>query len=178
MVYGGGVRKPTQVILFCAILYNTEKVKTSEKVVEENFGEIFLTSHRFSFSHTDYYKSEMGENLIKYFAGINRFIYPDEIVDLKLKAVEIEEKFLINNKRMINIDPGYVALEKVVAASTKNFSHRIYLRNSIYGDLQLIRKKRCYEKLPWTFYDYSTTLALDFFEKLRNKLKEHIDEKE
>ena len=100
----------------------------------------------------------------------------DEIVDLKLKAVEIENKFLIDNKRMINIDPGYVALEKVVAASTKNFSHRIYLGNSIYGDLQLIRKKGSYEKLPWTFYDYNTILSLDFFEKLRNKLKEHLDE--
>lgn len=176
MVYGGGVRKPTQVILFCAILFNTEQVENSEKVVEENFGEIFLTSKKFSFSHTNYYKPEMGESLIKYFAGINKFIYPDEIVDLKLKAVEVEEKFLIGNKRMINIDPGYVALEKVVAASTKNFSHRIYLGNSIYGDLQLIRKKGSYEKLPWTFYDYNTILSLDFFEKLRNKLKEHLDE--
>jgi hypothetical protein len=175
MVFGGGVRRPLEVVLFCAVLYNAKEIKTPDEIIEKNFGKISAKSDIFPFSHTSYYVPEMGESLYKYFAGFKYFMLPDEIVSLKLKAVEIEDKYLKNGKRMINIDPGYVALEKVVAASTKNFTHRIYIANSIYGDVQLMRKGNTFEKLPWTFYDYTLETALSFFEDMRKLLKGHLD---
>jgi len=117
----------------------------------------------------------MGESLYKYFAGFKYFMLPDEIVELKLKAIQIEDKYLKDGKRVINIDPGYVALEKVVAASTKNFTHRIYIGNSIYGDVQLMRKGNAFESLPWTFYDYALDTSLKFFDNMRKLLKGYLD---
>lgn len=178
MVFGGGVIKPLEVVLFCAVLYNKNEINDPYEIVEENFGEIYIKSENFLFSHTSYYVPEMGESLYKYFAGFKYFMLPDEIVELKLKAIQIEDKYLKNGKRVINIDPGYVALEKVVAASTKNFTHRIYIANSIYGDLQLIRKGNYYESLPWTFYDYTLDSALKFFESMRRLLKGYLDDKQ
>lgn len=175
MVYGGGTRKPLKVILFCAVLYSENMKNTHQRIVSENFGAVYLRSPEFDFSHTAYYQPEMGSNLCKYFVGFDKLIYPDEIMSYKLDAVKLEETFLQNQKRCINIDPGYVALEKVVAASTKNFTHRIFIGNSIYCDLQLVRRKNRYETLPWTFYDYSTKLAFDFFESMRVRLKKELE---
>ena len=175
MVYGGGTRDPLKVILFCAVLYGEDTRDVHQSVVSENFGTIFLKSPEFEFSHTSYYQKEMGEGLRKYFVGFDKLISPEEIKYYKLKAVALEEIFLKNGKRTINIDPGYVALEKVVAASTKNFTHRIFIGNSIYCDLQLMRRKNRYETLPWTFYDYSTDVAFKFFEGMRARLRMELD---
>jgi hypothetical protein len=85
-------------------------------------------------------------------------------------AIQLEDRFKVDGKRKLNVDPGYIAIEKVVAASTKNFTHRIYLGKGIYADLQLIRRENRYEALPWTFYDYSMETVLIFFDKVRKEL--------
>ncbi|MCA1928154.1 MAG: DUF4416 family protein, partial [Calditerrivibrio sp.] len=85
-------------------------------------------------------------------------------------ALEIEDRFKCEGKRKLNLDPGYVAIEKVVAASTKNFTHRIYMGKGIYGDLQLQRRGKRYEPLPWTFHDYALNATLSFFDRVREKI--------
>lgn len=170
MVYGGGFRSPVKVVLFNAVLYNRSYVNNPDSFLETFFGSPSEKTKCFSFSHTDYYNNEMGYNIEKYFAGYHLYIYPDEIKRYKQITVDIERSFMLEGKRMINIDPGYVALEKVVAASTKNFSHRIYLGSKIYADLQLYRKKGAFRSLPWTFYDYNLDFVLRFFDNLRKNL--------
>jgi len=176
MVFGGGVRKPQKVIFFNAILIDSTFIGKIDEYLIDIFGLPILKSEVFSFNHTDYYKDEMGENLVKYFACYDIIDYPDKLPLFKRVAVEIEEFFMEKGKRKVNIDPGYIALEKVVAASTKNFSHRIYLGDSIYADLQLYRKGKKYNPLPWTFYDYKTDNALTFFERARAILERYLNE--
>ncbi len=170
MVYGGGLREPLKVVLYNAILYNTTYINDPDMLLKPLFGLPVVKSEIFPFSHTQYYVNEMGSSLSKYFAGYSFQIYPDEILRYKLITVDLERSFMVDGKRIINIDPGYVALEKVVAASTKNFSHRIYLGSNIYADLQLYRKKGVFRSLPWTFYDYKQPFVLNFFDELRNNL--------
>lgn len=45
---------------------------------------------------------------------------------------------MIDYKRKVNLDPGYLEPSKLVLASTKNFSHRIYLNQGIYGEVTLL----------------------------------------
>ncbi|KAA0259325.1 DUF4416 family protein [Deferribacter autotrophicus] len=175
MVYGGGVRKPQKVVFFNAILIDVKYENIIDDYLNSIFGSPKIVSEKFSFSHTSYYEKEMGNNLVKYFACYDIIDYPDKLVNYKRIAVDIEDFFKENGKRKVNIDPGYVAMEKVVAASTKNFTHRIYLGESIYADLQLYRKKKSYVALPWTFYDYQTSNALIFFEKCRIFLEEKLN---
>ena len=45
-------------------------------------------------------------------------------------------------KRPVNIDPGYINESRLILASTKDFSHRIYLRDGIYAEVTLNYRKR------------------------------------
>ncbi len=174
MVTGGGFRQTGRVIFFNAILYNKDYVKNPDEFALPLFGEPIVKSSEFDFSHTAYYEPEMGENLAKYFALYDLVEHPDNLPDYKIHAVNIEDTLAVDGKRIINIDPGYVAMEKIVAASTKNFTHRIYLRDNIYGDLQLYRRKGSYVPLEWTFQDYQFDFVIGFFEKARKILEQRI----
>ncbi|MGD9809403.1 MAG: DUF4416 family protein [Deferribacterales bacterium] len=174
MVTGGGFKQTGKVIYFNAILYNRDLVKDPDSIAAPLFGEPILRSPEFDFSHTSYYEPEMGENLVKYFALYDKVEFPDDLPDYKIEAVNIEDGLQQEGKRIINIDPGYVAMEKIVAASTKNFTHRVYLRDNIYGDLQLLRRKGRYIPMEWTFQDYAFDFTIGFFEKARKILEERI----
>jgi len=168
MVYGGGVRYPLNVIYFNAILYNPEEIASPDDCILSLFGPPILKTKLFRFSHTDYYKKEMGEDLWKYFVGYNLIESPDRLALYKRLTVEIEMLYSRLGKRLLNIDVGYVAHEKIVLASTKNFTHRIYIDEGIYGDVQLMRKKGFYECLDWTYNDYKYDFVSKFFEKMRS----------
>lgn len=174
MVYGGGVRKPLKVIYFNAILYNSDYIQNPDDILEPLFGKPLLKSNCFNFDHTDYYVKEMGKSLVKYFAGYGMIDYPDRLPLLKLNAVDLEDVYKVDGKRMLNADPGYVALEKVIAASTKNFTHRVYMKDNIFGDLQLFRRNKKFHSLPWTFHDYEKDFVVDFFDKLRTVLYNEV----
>ena len=73
--------------------------------------------------------------------------------------------------RPINIDPGYVSYSKIILASAKNFSHRIYLRSGIYAEVTLnYRRDKGWQFFDWTYPDYKEKAALDFFTLARNRL--------
>ncbi|MEI8217519.1 MAG: DUF4416 family protein, partial [Elusimicrobiota bacterium] len=67
----------------------------------------------------------------------------------------------------MNIDPGYVTPAKVVLASTKDYSHRIYLSDGIYAEVTMMFQKGSYVFLPWTYSDYQSKAALQFFNRIR-----------
>ncbi len=67
-----------------------------------------------------------------------------------------------DGKRQVNLDPGILSEERLILATGKNYTHRIYLRNGIYGDLTLIYGKGSYRTLPWTYPDYSDPRLIHF----------------
>ena len=139
------------------------------KKMEDRFGAIDILSERLDFSHTDYYKDEMGERLFRKMASFEKLIKPDELADIKLFTNSVEDEYLKEDgKRAINIDPGYISMEKMVLASCKNFSHRIYLKKGIYADLTLIYRADSFQPLEWTFPDY----AEDSMIRLLNGVRE------
>ena len=82
--------------------------------------------------------------------------------------------FRSSSGRKINLDPGYLDAAKLVLVSTKNFSHRIYLSNGIYGEVTLIYSGKNYRSLPYTFPDYKTDEYLEVFKKARERYKEQV----
>ena len=66
-----------------------------------------------------------------------------------------KQAFSLGERRLANLDPGYVARERLVLATGKNFTHRIYLDQGIYGDLTLIFGRGNWQPLPWSFPDYA-----------------------
>jgi hypothetical protein len=95
-------------------------------------------------------------------------------VDVKLATNAIEEAMSVSGRRRVNIDPGYVALEHVVLATTKGYSHRLYLGQGIFGDLTLMFHNGGYRPLEWTYPDYASEETTQMFNRWRQQYKEQL----
>jgi hypothetical protein len=139
-----------------------------------NFGTIDLVSAWFPFDYTTYYEPEMGTPLFRRMLAFKTLIEQSSISAIKIITNDLELKFSINQKRRVNIDPGYLVHERFVLATGKNYTHRIYLDKGIYADLTLIYTKGAFQKLPWTYPDYADKRMLGYLHRVRNKYLEDI----
>ena len=139
-----------------------------DKLVSQ-FGALDLVSRWMSFDYTAYYEKEMGTPLFRRLLTFKSLIEQLSLADIKLETNRLEEHFLRDGRRRVNIDPGYLLHERFVLASGKNFSHRIYIGKKIYVDLTLIYQRGAFEKLPWTYPDYADRPIISFLEQVRAK---------
>lgn len=171
----GKITFPEKVRLISAICYrDTELKDVIVQKLEATFGPINNISTTIDFSLTNYYEDEMGNDLLKSYVSFKELIDPITLPDIKIFTNEIEDEYSQNGNRTINIDPGYIELAKLILATTKNFSHRIYIGKGIYGDVQLYWKGGCFNTNPWTYPDYKINEIKSFFEKIRKEYFEQI----
>jgi hypothetical protein len=173
-----GEIRPPQKVLPVAGLIHLNGFPAEELLMHmaDELGPIARRSFVMPFTHTSYYNDEMGGPLVRQWVAFCELVDPDELADLKLWTNDLEEKNLnTRDRRMVNIDPGIVTLSSLVLASTKNYSHRIYLGRGIYAEVTLIYKNNSYQPLEWTYPDYREPTALEFFDDARNVLKEGLD---
>ncbi len=133
------------------------------------YGEADWISPEIFFDRTRYYEKEMGWPLYRRFLSFKNLIPPEMLVKIKLKTNEIEKTYLKGEQRRINIDPGYISLERLVLATGKNYIHRIYLQKGIYADLTLVFKRGGFEILDWTYPDYADPKMIDWFNTIRSQ---------
>ena len=142
-----------------------------EQELTQRFSPIDATSDLFSFdAFTSYYQPEMGTELQKCFVSFRDIILVETLPEIKLLTNEIEQRCAVNGNRRINIDPGYLTAAHMVLATTKPYTHRIYLGQGIHAELTYICKKRVFHTLEWTYFDYRAPLAMRFFEGVRKTL--------
>lgn len=135
------------------------------------FGGVDIISAWLPFDYTSYYEKEMGAPLSRRLLAFKPLIQQDALADIKIMTNKLELAFCHQGKRQINIDPGYLLLERFVLASGKNFAHRIYLGQGIYADLTLIYRKGAFRELPWTYPDYADEPILGFLAQVRRKYR-------
>ena len=164
--------KPISVIPFVGVLVHPEvNFTTISDICKELLGSFAFMSDRLEFDMTDYYSAEMGKGLVRFWVGADYRTTPDVLVPLKWRAYQIEQEHLRpDNTRTLNLDPGYVAPSKVVLATFKDFSHRLYLGRLVYGHLELVFEQGHFKSLPWSYPDYSTQEAIRFMTKLREMI--------
>jgi uncharacterized protein DUF4416 len=152
-------------------LFMKEKRLIEEIAAEliEVFGSVDLVSPWFPFDYTDYYETEMNAPLFRRMLTFKELIKQSSLADIKILTNEIESNYSREEKRLINIDPGYMLQERFVLATGKNFAHRIYIGKKIYADLTLIYTNGEFKKLPWTYPDYSDKNMLTFLSQVRKK---------
>lgn len=136
----------------------------------ERFGPLGFLSEPLEFNFTTYYERELGTGLIRKMVSFEQLVPQDRLSDIKLYTNKIEEEHLDEkgNRRM-NIDPGFIALERFVLASCKNFSHRVYLRGGVYADLTFIYTKGDFKPLPWTYPDYGDKKIKSILLQIRHR---------
>jgi hypothetical protein len=142
-----------------------------KRVSTERWGPIELESQIFNFDFTEYYRPQMGTDLKRKFLSFRDLVRPEHIVELKLWAQCVEEQWGKSGgfgvPRPLNLDPGYISLSKLVLASTKDYNHRIYLRDRIYAEVTLAFKGGRFQPYPWTYPDYKTPGYIGFFTMVR-----------
>lgn len=154
--------------LICGLIF-ADSVPLGEikEELEGSFCKISSESEIRAFSWTSYYRKEMGEGLKRKFLAFDCQVPQNALVDMKHRAISLEGKWSVAGKRRVNIDPGILTAERLVLATTKNFTHRIYLARGIFADLTLIYRKGGFLPLEWTYPDYSEAWALAFWGRVR-----------
>lgn len=143
----------------------------AQSALSEGFGAVSVKSPEIPFSFTDYYEKEMGPNLIRQWVGFQGLVEPDELHEFKRTTGMLEKRFMgPDHKRRVNLDPGLLSLYNLVLASTKGFAHRIYLRDRIYAELELIFQSGKFQPLAWTYPDYQTPVCQEFLMSCRKEL--------
>lgn len=178
--------------LICGIIFNLNYPAAHDLALiklEESFGiiDLHLQTH-IKFDFTDYYNKQMGTPLYRCFISFKELVDPSRLAEIKIFTNEIEikiKKEMFTEKsdatfsphRIINLDPGLLNPSRLILASTKNYSHRIYLQSGIYAELELLFTKNNVITLPWTYPDYKTPEYQNFFIKARKILLEQLKNK-
>ena len=139
------------------------------RTLVEKLGPVDLVSRWFPFNLTTYYNDEMGAPLFRRMFAFKRHIEQSALADIKLFTNDLEREHSMDDRRSVNIDPGYLLHERFVLATGKNYSHRIYIGRGIYADLTFIYSKGHFNKLPWTYPDYASKNVITFLEWVRKK---------
>lgn len=168
----GTIGTPPPVMFFAGILSRGEEdLRKALHALTTDIDSIEMQAPVEPFTYTDYYKKEMGVDLLRTFVLFGSLKNRESLADIKIATNEIEQALAIDCNRVVNLDPGYIALEHVILATTKGFAHRIYLRDGIYADLTLVFNNGTYRALQWTYPDYSEKRSILLFNDWRGHYK-------
>jgi hypothetical protein len=136
------------------------------------WGTISDRSEAFDFTETDYYRATMGGDLRKQFLAFEQPIDPARLPEIKLLSGDWEEEYARLGRhpepRPLNLDPGYLTAAKLVLASTKDHSHRLYLNRGIFAEVTLYFRQGRWQHREWTYPDYRRADFQAFFLRVRD----------
>ena len=158
-------------LIFGLLFRDFEVQQQALNALCEQFGPLDFLSDPRQFSYTPYYDKEMGPDLCRQTGSFLELVRPETLPDIKLFTNGIEKRLAMEGKRRINIDPGLLSEERLVLATGKNYTHRIYLRDGIFADLTLMYQGGAYRAFPWTYPDYQDPMLLRCLTALRGKLR-------
>lgn len=166
---------PTDVLYFASLLYREDLIGISQvrSQLEVLLGPIHSVYQSTYFPMKSYYAKEMGqESLLKRFLfASNIKQIREKIIPLKNQVYKLEQEYKQpSGGRIFNIDVGYVAMEQVVLATHKPYSHRIYLGESVFGELTYTFEAKHFHVLSWTYPDYQDPKVIEWFELIRQNL--------
>lgn len=139
--------------------------------LQARLGAVDMLSNWFQFNYTDYYQKEMGAPLQRRLVVFKALMEQDRLVAIKHMTNQLERRYQRQGRRRVNIDPGYLLAERLVLATGKNFTHRIFIGQGIYADLTLVFQKGAFRPLPWTYPDYADRRLIDFLTLVRKKYR-------
>ncbi|MBN2180786.1 MAG: DUF4416 family protein [Sedimentisphaerales bacterium] len=173
------VNSPKPVKLIIGILAANHKcLYTAADVLASKFGRMDFTSDIWPFDKTDYYREQTGQHILRQFVSVESLIEPGKLAKIKHKTNKLEQKLAkmlaLPLPRPVNLDPGIIEPSKLVLATTKNYSHRIYIGKNMYAEVTLIFDKGRWCPLEHTYPDYRQQCYFYFFEKVRERLLEQL----
>ena len=164
----GTAKAPAPVKLIVGLLAASDELLAGAATTLSGcFGPVDASTPPTAWDVSRYYEFEMGAAIRRQFLSFERLIGAAELVDLKRATNELENRWRVPSGRQVNIDPGYVASTKLVLASTKDASHRVYLSHGIYAEVTLCFANGSFTAHAATYPDYATAAACTFFNRVR-----------
>lgn len=162
---------PSRALLLIGTLFQTDdSYYRALPALSERFGEVLLEGPRTDWGYSDYYLEEMGSPLFRRFIFFRDLVEQDCLAQIKHATNRIEQVFSAGDRRTINLDPGYLTPAKLVLASTKDYSHRVYLGQGIFGEVTLTFRKGSFTPHINTYRDYRDERSLRMFMAARKML--------
>ncbi len=171
----GTISPPQPVLLIVAVSsrYDAALHWAREKIAAE-FGVEGGVSPAFDFTETDYYTATMGADLKKQFLVPATPMDPGRLAAIKHLTNQWEIEYATPaghaEPRPLNLDPGNLTRAKLVLASTKDHSHRVYLSEGIYAETTLRYRAKQWHPFEWTYPDYRREDFQAFFTACRELL--------
>ncbi len=164
---------PSDVMLFCSVLFHDDApAGRAIGALKDAYGATVYESDPMPFTYTSYYEDELGSPVNRILVAFQTPVPRDCLPDVKLRTNTVEKTFSDRARRAVNLDPGILSLENICLATTKPYSHRIYLKCGIWAEVTLMYRKDSYQALPWTYPDYASPEMIRIFNSLRERYKE------
>ncbi len=172
----GRIQKPLPGKLIVSAIYSSlGPMNEAIMEIEKKQGPVEFETDEIDFLHTTYYREEMGDNLRRKFFSFENMVERDRLAEIKNFTNKLEERFgeKVDNFvfRKVNLDPGILTLSNLALATTKDYSHRVYLNDGIFAEVTLMYVKKRFQPLPWTYPDYNEPEILEFFTRVRETMK-------
>jgi hypothetical protein len=169
------IQSPQPVKLICGVLASGQQaLSAAQERLQGLYGRADFISEVWPFTQTEYYNDQMGQGILRNFLAFEKLIDPGQIAEIKHKTNDLEKKLAEQLKtpwpRPVNLDPGYLEPAKLVLASTKNFSHRIYIGQNMYAEVTLMFHKGAWRSFEFTFPDFKGERYHEFLSKVREHL--------
>lgn len=148
--------EPVQLIAFVlqkGAEWNPDVLSALEGV----WGPIRHKGKLFSFDRTSYYEPEMGTELYRGVVSFEKCIPAETIAQEKARSNELELSFSADGNpdhRGVNIDVGYMDLDKVVLPSYKRGPFKLYAGDGVWLDMLLTYSKGLFHPTAWAFEDF------------------------
>lgn len=170
---------PAKLVFGLLVVSEPLRVQCLERLRTE-FGLVDHQTPVEPFKFTDYYFDEMGETLFRQYLSCEQLVDMDELPAIKHRTNEMEIEMarmddLGRRRRQVNIDPGYVNQSKLVLASTKDYTHRIYMGEGIFAEVTLFyQRPDGFKPFPWSYPDYARSEVCGFFNTARDTYRHQL----
>ena len=167
------------VVRICGVVARNEdgQRRAIEQLIQA-WGPATIQSERLPFDAGGYYDRSMGSPLTQILVGFDGVIVPDGLADWKHHTNRLESEAAAEGwdavERPVNLDCGYVTEAKLVLATTKNRSHRIYLRDGMFAEITLTYVGGQWRHHDQTYPNYRTDAVAMFADGCRRYLRTHL----
>lgn len=144
------------------------------EALQKTWGPIRHLGKLFAFDKTSYYTPEMGEGLYRGVLSFEREIGAETIAEEKKRSNQFEFDFSDSKNRKVNIDIGYMDLDKIVLPSFKRGPFKLYAGDGVWLDMLLTYSKGKFLPTAWAFNDFKEECYQHDLVLVREKYKKHF----
>lgn len=142
-------------------------------LLAKHWGEPERISGFYPFTWTNYYE-DIAPKLDRCFFSYPGLYPMSKLAGWKLQSCKIES--MTGDSRRVNLDPGTIDGARLLLASTKGQAHRMYMRDGIFAEVTLCRRKGKWEHFFYTFPDFASGIYDKWLETVREDWKREVAE--